>query len=82
MTKKSEGLPINMVIIAAIALGVLVVSFVIFGKGSSLFAKDAFSCESKGGNCVKDNECKYEKSSFQCTKEKEKPVCCMNPSGG
>ena len=78
MKRKAQGLPINMIIISALALIVLVVTIVIFTKGSSTFTSGALSCQSKGGNCIADKEkCDYEKTSFSCPREK--PVCCLNP---
>ena len=52
--KKSEGLPINMIVIAAIALGVLVVTFVILTRQSSTASNNLDSCALKGGKCAKD----------------------------
>ncbi len=50
--KKGQGISINTVIIAAIALLVLVVLSVIFLGRTNIFARESADCENKGGSCV------------------------------
>ena len=80
MNKKAIELPTNLLIIMALGLAVLVVLFIFFSQSSSIFSKGTISCESRGGECIVENECKYQKTSFTCPKEK--PVCCINPLKG
>jgi len=48
---KAQGLPLNVIIIAVIALLVLVVIVWIFSGKTSQFTKGIATCESKGGKC-------------------------------
>ena len=77
MKTKAQGLPINVIIIAALGLAVLVVLIIFFTSGSSIFSKTILTCEAKGGQCVAENACQFEKTSFICTKKED--VCCINP---
>ena len=49
--KKGQGISINTIIIAAIALLVLVVLSVIFLGRTGIFAREVTDCENKGGQC-------------------------------
>ena len=62
--KKSQSIAINTIIIAAIALAVLVVTFIIFTGQSSSTTKTLQSCELKNGKCAKD-----------ISKDPAKPLC-------
>lgn len=53
-TKKSQSIAINTIVLAAIALGVLVVVFLIFTGQFSTTSKNLQSCELKNGKCAKD----------------------------
>ncbi|MBI2656392.1 hypothetical protein HYX03_01480 [Candidatus Woesearchaeota archaeon] len=81
---KKADLSINMVVVAALALGVLIVLFFILTKSSGMFTQGALTCDSKGGECVPDKQCQYEKTTFSCESKKneEKLVCCINPLKG
>ena len=52
--KKSQSIALNTIIIAAIALAVLVVTFIIFTGQSSSTVKNLQSCELKNGKCAKE----------------------------
>lgn len=52
MTKKAQGISINVIIIAAIALLVLVILSVIFIGKLGIFGVKVNECENKGGLCV------------------------------
>jgi len=53
-SKKSQGLSINVIIIAAIALVALVVIIAIFTNTTGKAAKNIGSCITKGGKCAYD----------------------------
>ncbi|MBW2977590.1 hypothetical protein KY331_01975 [Candidatus Woesearchaeota archaeon] len=52
MSKKAQGISINVIIIAAIALLVLVVLAVIFTGRLGRFGASVGECENKGGKCA------------------------------
>lgn len=79
MNKKAVELPVNTMIIIALALAVLIVFYIFFSKTSSTFAQNTISCTSRGGNCVPEEECKYEKVTYNCP---PKQTCCINPLKG
>ena len=85
-SKKSEGLSINMIVIAAIALGVLVVTFIIFTGQTSSTAKTLQSCELKNGKCAKDVSNDGKGTSCQNNKENSKeyniPIYINDPACG
>jgi len=49
--KKAQGLSLNMVIVAAIALIILVIIVAIFTGRISVFGKGVSACSTKGGTC-------------------------------
>lgn len=77
MKTKAQSLSINTMIISALALLALVVLIFILTKGSTFFSTTVLTCESKGGSCVVDKECRFEKTAFNCDKKGE--ICCINP---
>ena len=83
-SKKSEGLSIDMIVIAAIALGVLVVTFIIFTGQTSSTAKTLQSCELKGGKCAQslpENNGKAPKE-VKCNNEYNIPIIINDPACG
>lgn len=50
--KRGQGISINVIIVAAIALLVLVVLSVVFLGRFGSFTQQSADCENKGGNCV------------------------------
>ncbi len=52
MNKKGQGISINVIIVAAVALLVLVVLSVIFLGRFGVFSQKTVSCEGQGGSCV------------------------------
>lgn len=50
--KRAQGISINVIVVAAIALLVLVVLSVVFLGRFGLFAQQSGDCENKGGRCV------------------------------
>jgi hypothetical protein len=51
MDKKAQGMSINVIIIAALALLVLVVLAIIFVGRIGIFGEKTAACESVGGTC-------------------------------
>jgi len=80
LNKKSQGLPINMIIIAAIVLIVLVVLITIFTGRAGVFTESMKSCEQNGGTCVPKGECENMPANFKCS-DKGKPDCCIRTGG-
>lgn len=54
--KKAQGLALNTVVLAALALGVLVVMFFIFSGGANSFSKNLGDCKAKNGECAKGSD--------------------------
>jgi hypothetical protein len=73
-TFKAQGLSMNVIVAAAIALIVLVVVISIFYGKSNVFSKGLDDCSSKGGKCVPESQCGLGKL-YICQKEGE--VCCI-----
>ena len=74
--RKSQGLSVNVIIIAALALIVLVVLTVIFTGRIKIFSQTLEDCESKQGNCkVSCGPDETKITNAKCSKEK--PVCCI-----
>jgi len=80
-SKKSQGLPMNVIIIAVIVLIVLIVIIAIFTGRAGIFTKNMRSCELNGGECVKPGECENAPADFDCPEGKEKKVCCIRSGG-
>ncbi len=51
MHKKSQGLSMNMIVVAAIVIIVLIVVIAIFSGKMTFFQKGVRSCTSQGGKC-------------------------------
>jgi hypothetical protein len=88
--KKAQGISINTIIIAAIALIVMVLVILIFTGNIRNFRKSAGSCEGNGGVCVaSEDTCKDDSAAgYQgrvlsqynewCTDNyPSKPYCCL-----
>ena len=77
--KKAQGMPINVIIIAALALIVLFVLIYIFTSQSGKTVSTLESCAGVGGRCTEegrmclDNE--VEKTNSKCPKDTQK--CCI-----
>ena len=54
MAKKAQGMSMNVIIVAAIALLVLVVLSIIFLGRSETFSRETTDCVNKGGQCKAD----------------------------
>ena len=52
LKKKSQGISLNVIIIAAIALIVLVILILIFTGRIGLFTREVNACTNAGGTCV------------------------------
>lgn len=86
--KKSQGLSINVIIIAVLALAVLIVLIVIFTGGIGKTSENLGSCLAKDGKCESDIEgegCSKEYPipifvSGDCKKSKPENLCCIKIS--
>ena len=77
---KGQGISLNAIIIAALALLVLVVLAMVFTGRLGVFTQEAKSCATMGGTCVADEiDCSGEEervmSRYSCTDETS--VCCL-----
>lgn len=81
-SKKAQGISINVIIIAAIALLVLVVLSVIFLGKLNVFGEQTASCETQGGQCnvgiCNPGQIKYPVWSCDNTPAGAAQVCCIN----
>jgi hypothetical protein len=79
--KKAQGISVNVIIIAAIALLVLVVLSVIYIGRMGSWGTSAADCENKGGTCVpagQDCPTGYTKySAWVCTDADPDEDCCI-----
>lgn len=79
--KKGQGISMNVIIVAAIALLVLVVLSIIFLGKSETFGRETAACENKGGQC-ESGSCGADQDEYntpypgwRCEVEDE--VCCI-----
>ncbi len=84
MAKKGQGISINVIIIAAIALLVLVVLSVIFLGRFDVFSRATKDCQGQGGTCVV-GACPINKARFTAwvcpqTDSGAQQICCAIPS--
>jgi hypothetical protein len=76
MFKKAQGISMNVIVIAVIALLVLVVLSVIFMTNTGVFVRGVIDCTQKGGQCVSINEaCPVAYPTEYATWK------CLNPDG-
>ena len=75
MHKKSQGMSINVVVAATLALIVLIVLIAIFYGKSGAFSRGVNDCEAKGGKCVAESDCGLGKL-YICPNKGE--VCCLS----
>ena len=82
--KKAQGISVNVIIIAAIALLVLVVLSVIYIGRMGDWGTKAADCANKGGDCVDGNcpptQTKF--TGFQCTGVDAGKTCCIDIDAG
>lgn len=82
MAKKSQSIALNTVIIAAIALGVLVVTFMIFTNQSSGTTKTLQSCELKNGKCAEQLGYRDQTNKPSCGGDYQIPLIINDPACG
>ena len=80
--RKSQGMSINIVVVAALALIVLVVLASIFSGRVRLFSQGLDDCESKQGHCVFPTQgCSQNEGKLNAKCQyKDKTVCCIGVS--
>ncbi len=69
----------EVIVTAAIALAILVVSFALLTGRVGIFSKSISSCEQNGGICMPSDDCRGHPSNFQCSESNL--VCCMDVGG-
>ena len=79
MSKKAVELSINVMIMMALGLAVLVVLYIVFTSQAGYFSKSTLTCESKGGKCMPESDCKFDKIAIKCQQKEQ--VCCINVLG-
>jgi len=76
--KKAQGISMNTIIIAAIALLVLVILAVIFTGRMGDWSKKTRECKNNGGECLSKDECKQKEGQastlIDCGSQQ---VCCI-----
>lgn len=75
MNKKAQGISINVIIIAAIALLVLVILAVLLLRSGSDIDKQLKSCIVKGGKC-QENRCATPEADIDVECPNDRPYCC------
>lgn len=76
--RKGQGLPVNVIILATLALIVLFVLISIFGKGSSRSIDTLESCAARRGECKLVGEgCDTTELKLSNVKCPESRVCCV-----
>ncbi len=70
--KKSQGLPLNTIIVAILVLIVLVIIVLIFTGRMAIFRKGIEDCASKGG--IESNT---EMEGYACYSIKDDKYCCI-----
>lgn len=76
MAKKAQGISMNVIIIAAIALLVLVILSVIFIGRMGGWGEKTAGCATQGGTCY-DGRCPETTTPFSAKCEQEGYVCCL-----
>jgi len=78
-SKKAQGISINTIIIAAIALIVLVVLVMVFTGNIGKWVGGVDSCINKGGECKAScvTETEQEITGTDCSKETTNNKCCI-----
>ena len=87
--KKSQGMPINVIIIAVLALIVLVVLTAIFTGRVKIFSETLQSCAAKQGKCENYDgtfpKCPSQNQAIvtntDCDTNKPKQICCVQVLG-
>ena len=79
MSRKAQGLSLNIIIIAAISLLVLVILAIIFIGRMGTTTKGIDACK---GICVEDNDACYAKGQYfkptnELCENEDTPVCCI-----
>lgn len=76
MNKKAQGISMNVIIIAAIALLVLVILSVIFIGRMGRFGEQTGACSQQGGTCY-DGGCPQGTTPYSANCPDEGQSCCL-----
>ncbi|MBI2548365.1 hypothetical protein HYW21_03370 [Candidatus Woesearchaeota archaeon] len=72
--RQGQGLPINYVVMAALALIALIIIVMLMTGKIRFFNKNVEDCETKGGECVAQGSCSgFGQVDLTCPKDR---VCC------
>jgi hypothetical protein len=88
ISRKGQGLPLNTIILAILALVVLVVLLFMVGRRLGVFGEALASCDAQDGTCVAQDVCQRVDTSITIKGTKcaqATPVCCkalVPQSGG
>lgn len=82
MSKKGQGISMNVIIIAALALLVLVVLSIIFLGRTGSWSKDTVNCVQNGGTCADSCDSTQGFSAYpawksSCVDEGTGDMCCI-----
>ncbi len=83
MQKKAQGLSLNVIIVAAIALLVLVILSVVFMTRMRGYNASVQDCKHNGGECVPAYQCDTSTGQYtvlshiQCPQQDQNYVCCV-----
>jgi hypothetical protein len=78
MAKRGQGLPVNTIIILALALLVLLILSFVFTRGTTRYTNTTAACQ---GRCVEDRaDCDGRITSDRCTKSAggQERSCCLS----
>ena len=77
--KKAQGMSINVIVVAAVALLVMIVLIAIFGQEMWQWVGQKDSCEARGGTCDHGNtECKWPSIEIKTAICENDAPCCAN----
>ena len=76
-SNKAQGMSVNVIIIAALALIVFVVLAVLFTGKTKNFSQTIESCSSKGGQCLSKEQCGDQPKISNVKDCTTNQVCCI-----
>ena len=77
MLRKAQGLTLNTIIIAALALLVLVILALIFTGRIQIFGSESSACQNNGGQCRAGPSCEGNEVVYNAVRCPESQICCI-----